>query len=49
MMRLGEVIVFMTMAVLIGIIGYKVCGAWVPWTIFGSFAVGTYANYKTRL
>jgi hypothetical protein len=48
MIRLGEAIVFMTMAVLIGIIGYKVCGAWVPWVLIGSFAVGTYANAKTK-
>ena len=43
---IGEGFVFLVIAVLLGIVGYKVCGWWVPSVLLGAFTLGTYLNYK---
>ena len=47
-MRAGEALVFLTTSVLLGILGYKIFGWWVPAVIVGSYAAGTYLNYKVK-
>jgi hypothetical protein len=47
-MRMGESIVYLTTAILVGWIGYRVIGIIVPAILVASFIVGTVANKITR-